>query len=60
VAFVYLAEDLEQKAAEFEDTEVLQIKKVSLAEAIRMATNSEITDAISVAGLLALDRLRSA
>ena len=60
VAFVYLAEDLEQKAAEFEDTEVLQVKKVLLAEAVRMASNSEITDAISVAGLLALDRIRSA
>ena len=59
VAFVYLAEDLEQKATEFEETEVLQIKKVTLAEAIRMATGGEITDAISVAGLLALDRFRS-
>jgi 8-oxo-dGTP pyrophosphatase MutT (NUDIX family) len=60
VAFVYLAEDLEQKTTEFDDTEVLRIKKVPLTAAIRMATTGEITDAISVAGLLALARIRSA
>jgi 8-oxo-dGTP pyrophosphatase MutT (NUDIX family) len=57
LGFVYLAEDLEQRDTEFDDTELLQIQRVSLRQAIQMAMRSEITDAISVAGLLALHNL---
>ncbi len=50
--FVFLAEDLEEGETEFEETEDLQIKKLSLKEAIDMVMNQQITDAISIAGLL--------
>jgi hypothetical protein len=40
-----------------DDTEVLQLRKVPLEQAVQMAMRSEITDAISVAGLLAINNL---
>ncbi|TVP46157.1 MAG: NUDIX hydrolase [Mongoliibacter sp.] len=51
-AFVYLAEDLTFGETEFEETEELQIIKIPLKEAVRKVMEGEITDAISVAGLL--------
>ncbi len=54
-AFVYLAIDLTKGKQQLEDTEKdIQLKKLSLDEAVEMAQNGEITDAISVAGLLQL------
>ncbi|WP_266204259.1 NUDIX domain-containing protein [Pontibacter kalidii] len=50
--FVFLAEELTAGETAFEETEVLHIKKVPFKEAVRMALNNEITDAISVAGIL--------
>jgi 8-oxo-dGTP pyrophosphatase MutT (NUDIX family) len=50
--FVYLAEDLTFGETEFEETEELQIIKIPLKEAVRKVMEGEITDAISVAGLL--------
>lgn len=50
--FVFLAEDLEQGETEFEETEVLKIKKFPFSEALQMVMDGEITDAISIAGLL--------
>jgi len=50
--YVYLARDLEQQAAETEETEVLSIRKLPFKKAVSMALDGEITDAISVAGLL--------
>ncbi|TXK37560.1 NUDIX hydrolase [Pontibacter qinzhouensis] len=50
--FVFLAQELTQGETAFEETEELQIKRVTLDEAVRMAMNNEITDAISVAGIL--------
>jgi len=55
--FVFLAQDLIPGETEFEETEDLKIKKVSLAEAVRMALADEITDCISVAGLLKAEKL---
>ncbi|HCX77462.1 MAG TPA: DNA mismatch repair protein MutT, partial [Algoriphagus sp.] len=55
--FVYLAEDLTQLDTEFEETEVLQIKKLPLQEAVTMVMNGEITDAISIAGILKAARV---
>ena len=55
--FVYLAEDLTQLDTEFEETEVLQIKKLPLPEAVSMVMNGEITDAISIAGILKAARV---
>ena len=50
--FVFLAEDLEQGEWEPEDTEDLRLWKLPLAQAVELAMSDQITDAISVAGLL--------
>jgi 8-oxo-dGTP pyrophosphatase MutT (NUDIX family) len=55
--FVFLAEDLVAGETEFEETEDLKIRKVPLAEAVRMVLDNEITDSISVAGLLKAERI---
>ncbi|MDF9391014.1 MULTISPECIES: NUDIX domain-containing protein [Methylococcus] len=52
--FVFVAEDLEEGEPEFEETEDLRIWKLPLADAVAMVISGEITDAISVAGLLRL------
>lgn len=54
---IYLAEDLSEGETEFEDTEVLQIKKLPFQEALNMVMKGEITDSISVAGLLKAARI---
>jgi 8-oxo-dGTP pyrophosphatase MutT (NUDIX family) len=55
--FVFLAEDLTQSDVEPEETEDLRLWKLPLAEAVRMAMDDRITDAISVAGLLKAERV---
>lgn len=55
--FVFLAENLTMGETEFEDTEVLEIIKIPLAEALEKVMKGEITDAISVAGLLKAGRI---
>lgn len=55
--FVFLAEDLTAGETEFEDTEKLEILKLPLSQAIGKVMNGEITDAISVAGLLKAGKL---
>lgn len=49
---VYIAEKLTEGETEFEETEDLEIRKLSLDEAVAMVNAGEITDAISVAALL--------
>jgi ADP-ribose pyrophosphatase len=49
---IYLARGLEQFEAEPEDTEQLQVRKVSFEDAYRMVCQNEITDAITVAAIL--------
>ena len=49
---VYIAEELTQGQTAFEETEDLEIRKLSLDEAVAMVNAGEITDAISVAALL--------
>ncbi len=51
---VYVARDLTEGETEFEETEDLQIVRLPLEEAIERVLDGEITDAISVAGLLKL------
>ncbi len=51
---VYVARDLTQGETEFEETEDLLIQKLPLNEAIERVLSGEITDVISVAGLLKL------
>jgi len=53
VGVVFLAKGLEQGETDFEETEDLAVRKVPVEEAIRMAMEGGITDAISVAALLA-------
>ena len=55
--YVYLATGLEQGETEFDETEQLAIKKVSLKEAVEMCMDNRITDAISVGGLLKAARI---
>ena len=55
--FVFLAEELTQGDLEPEETEDLRLWKLPLAEAIRMVMNDRITDGITVAGLLKVERI---
>ncbi|TAF67662.1 MAG: NUDIX hydrolase [Cytophagales bacterium] len=57
--FVFLAENLTLGETHFEETEVIQIKRVPLQEAIEMVMQNNITDSISVAGLLKVARLKN-
>ena len=50
--FAYVAKGLQQGETEFEETENIEVRKLPLTEAVAMAQNGEITDAISVAALL--------
>lgn len=50
--YVYLATDLEQGPSSPEDTEVLKIRKLPLEEAVQMVMEGQITDSVSMAGLL--------
>ncbi len=51
-AVIFLAKNLKQHMAQPEETEVLQIRKLPLQDAIEMAKNGEISDALSVISLL--------
>lgn len=57
VGTVYLAEQLTQGETAFEDTEILQIKKLPLKEVVDMAMKGEITDSISLAGIFKAARI---
>ncbi|MFT7161773.1 MAG: 8-oxo-dGTP pyrophosphatase MutT (NUDIX family) [Bacteroidia bacterium] len=50
--FIFLAKGLEQGETEFEETEKLEIKKLPLSQAVQMIMDGEITDSLSIAGLL--------
>ena len=51
-AVVYVAKDLSQGDTEFEEMEDLEVRKLPLTEAVAMARDGAISDAISVAALL--------
>ena len=51
---VYIARDLTQGETCFEETEELLIEKLPVEEAVERVLSGEITDAVSVAGLLKL------
>lgn len=53
-AILYLARGLQQEAPEPEDTEELAHRKISVDDAYKMVLEGEITDSISVAGILQL------
>ena len=58
LAIIYLATELKQEEAEPEETEALQIKKVSLSDAFGMVADGTITDAMSVAALTKIELLQ--
>jgi len=58
VGFIFLAENLTQGEAEPEETEDLKIKKITLKAAVELVMNNQITDSISIAGLLKVARLK--
>lgn len=58
VGYVFLAEGLTFGEADPEETEDLQVKKVSLQVAVEMVMNNEITDSISVIGLLKAAKIK--
>jgi 8-oxo-dGTP pyrophosphatase MutT (NUDIX family) len=58
LAIIYLATELMQQDAEPEETEALQIKKVSLSDAYGMVADGTITDAMSVAALTKIELLQ--
>ena len=58
--YVYLAEDLTEGPTDFDETEDLQIRKLPLQEAFEMVMNNEITDSLSMAGILKLHLLLKA
>ncbi len=59
VGHVYVATDLTFAETAFEETEVLAIRKLPLADAVQMVVAGEITDAMSVAALLRVYALRT-
>lgn len=54
---VYLAENLTQGETEFEETEVLQIRKLLFSEVLEMVMNGSIADGISISGILKAARI---
>jgi 8-oxo-dGTP pyrophosphatase MutT (NUDIX family) len=52
LAIIFKAEGLAQEAPQPEETEVLQLKKIPLKEAYQMVKSGEITDSLSVAGIM--------
>lgn len=58
VGYVFLAENLTFGDAEPEETEVLARKEVSLKTAVEMVMSNEITDSISVIGILKAAKLK--
>lgn len=57
VGFIYLAEDLTLGETEFEETEIIQVKRVLFSEALNWVMEGKITDSISVAGILKAARI---
>ena len=54
--FIYLAEELTQGDMDWDDTEELIVKKISLREVLTMVMDGTITDSLSIAGILKLAR----
>lgn len=57
VGFVFLAEDLTEGETAFDETEDLQIRRIPFTEVVRMVMSGQITDAISIAGILKTEKI---
>lgn len=55
--FIFLATELTEGKTAFEDTEDLQVRKLPFKEAVQLVMDGKITDAISIAGILKVERL---
>jgi len=55
--FVFLAKDLTQGETEFEETEEIIVKKLPFEDAVKMVMKGEITDSLSIAGILWVNSL---
>lgn len=55
--FVFLAEELSQTHSSPEETEALAVQKIHLSKALEMVINDEITDAISMIGIMKAAKL---
>jgi 8-oxo-dGTP pyrophosphatase MutT (NUDIX family) len=55
--YIYLARELSEGEPQFDETEKLEIRKIPLRKAIDMVLRGEITDSLSVAGLLRVERI---
>jgi ADP-ribose pyrophosphatase len=51
-AHIYIAQDLKEVGAEPEETEDLKLMKIPFEKAVEMVMNGEITDSLSIAGIL--------
>ena len=60
VGYVYLAEVLTPGPTSFEETEDIEVRRLPLTEAVEMARDGRITDAISVAALFRVADIRKA
>ncbi len=56
IGLAYLAQDLSFGKTDFDDTEDLQIWKLPFNDAVKMVMEGEITDSLSVIGILKLAR----
>jgi 8-oxo-dGTP pyrophosphatase MutT (NUDIX family) len=56
--YIYVAEGLTQSVQEPEETEELKIQKIHLSQAVELVMASEITDSLSMIGILQVARLR--
>ncbi|MDQ3536583.1 MAG: NUDIX hydrolase [Bacteroidota bacterium] len=57
--YVYLAQDLQFGATEYDETEDIKIWKLPFTKVIDMAMDGSITDSISLAGILKMAKLLS-
>jgi 8-oxo-dGTP pyrophosphatase MutT (NUDIX family) len=55
--FVFLAQELTQGDTDFDDTEVISVKRIPFDEALNMVLDGQITDSLSIAGILKLARI---
>ncbi len=57
LGIIYLAQDLEMGPSSPEETEELEVRKMPFEEAYQMVMNGDITDSMSVAGILKTKQL---
>lgn len=58
VGYIFVAEDLTQGETNFDETEVLQIRKIHFSDLYQKAINGEITDALSLCAIFKLALIR--